>query len=224
MTTLTTLPSSPLAGRLPVGLGGWLVGGERTSSLFRLSDVSTAAKLVLHAAPAGELAERLNVALGRVESFEDGLVVAGLLPGQWLVLGAGDSGDLAARLVSIASAESISVVDVTDGRFLVRLTGPQAPLTLARLCAVDLGDRGFPNGSAATTLVAGVRTTVLRDDLFAEDLANLYEPIKGEIASYLLCGDRSQARWFVDTVLEAGTSLGLEFEGAAAYRSARSEL
>ena len=215
------LPVSPLVGRSAVVHGGWLVGAETTNAPFRLSDASSTAKLMLHAAPAGELAKRLNVVVGHVEFFDDGLVVAGLVPGKWLVLGSTDSADLAERLVSIATEESSTVVDVTDGQFLVRLTGLPAPLTLARLCAIDLGDRGFPNGFGdddvgrrrAHNGPAGrpFRRRPGGAEHARRGRALLLPPVRGSVTGSLARGRHRCA----------GRPLGLEFEGGAAYRSGR---
>jgi heterotetrameric sarcosine oxidase gamma subunit len=52
---------------------------------------------------------------------------------------------------------------------------------LERVCAIDLSDSMTPNGAAARTLVAGVATELIRDDVAAEP-------------SYLLLMSRSFAR------------------------------
>jgi heterotetrameric sarcosine oxidase gamma subunit len=205
---------SPLAGPDPVPWQGWLVSPATAEGGFRLADLSPATKLVLHAAPAGALAQRLDVSPGSAEVFDDGLVVAGLVPGQWLVLSNDEPAGLADQLLTLAVEESCTVVDITHGRYLLRLTGAPAPLVLARLCATDLGDRTFPHGRVVTAMVAGARTIVVRDDV-----------VNGvEACSYLLCGDRSQAVFMTETLLELAGPLGLEFEGASAYRSHRSDI
>ena len=213
-------PAGRPVSRCPSRLAGRRRDHERAVSGKRRERHGQA---VLHAAPAGELASRLNVALGHVEFFEDGLVVACVLPGQWLVLGSADSADLVERLVSIATDEASTVVDVTDGRFLVRLTGVPAPLTLARLCSVDLGDRSFPTGSATTTLWPEYERRSCVTTWSSPTSPGLQSPAELRSAPISLRGP-IQARVLVASLLDAGESLGLEFEGGAAYRSGRTEL
>lgn len=107
-----------------------------------------------------------SVPLGRARHHGGSLVFT-VSPGEWLVIGdRPDAGD---------------VVDMTHGRAAFRLTGATARSVLERVCALDLGDSMTPDGAAARTLVAGVATELIRDDVAGEP-------------SYLLLMSRSFAR------------------------------
>jgi heterotetrameric sarcosine oxidase gamma subunit len=74
-------------------------------------------------------------------------------PGQWLaVSGSQDIAvSLAAELGGIAA-----VTDQSDGRAMLRISGPRARDVLAKGCAVDLHSRVFRTGDAALTAIAYV--------------------------------------------------------------------
>lgn len=173
---MTAGPREPFLSAVPparppeaVELDGWLVSARPAQSPLRLIDCSPVAKLVVQAAPAGVVAEQLAVPVGRTELFEDGLLAACTAPGEWLVLCPGDPTPFLSGLRSSAGDEATAVLDVTQGRTLLRLTGTDAGQLLGELCEVDLSDRSFPVGSATYAPLAGVRTGILRDDLFADE-------------------------------------------------------
>lgn len=107
-----------------------------------------------------------GVELGCGGRFGDSLAFS-VSPGEWIVLG--DRPDVG------------QAVDITHLRAAMRLTGPGARALLARVCALDLSDAMTPDQAAARTLVAGVATELVRDD------------VEGE-PSYLLLMSRSFAR------------------------------
>ncbi len=134
--------------------------GERVGDLgaARLTDES--------AAPKWRIWEDLwPVPLGRSQQVEDGLVFS-ISPGEWMVVG---------------GPPPAGAVDLTHVRAMFRLTGPGARTILEHVCALDLSDPITPDRAAARTLVAGVATELVRDD------------IRGEL-SYLLLLSRSFAR------------------------------
>lgn len=104
-------------------------------------------------------------------------------PGEWTVLG--------------PAPEQETVVDLTHVRVMFRLAGAHATELLAKICALDLGDEMFPNGSAARTLVAGVATELVREDQDGEP-------------SFLLLPSRSFGRYMNSVLLDAGQEFGLE--------------
>ncbi|HXV71629.1 MAG TPA: hypothetical protein VEB69_09525 [Acidimicrobiia bacterium] len=102
-------------------------------------------------------------------------------PGEWTVLSTRPEGD---------------VVDLTHVRCMFRLTGDRAAELLNRICALDLSDGMFPTGAAGRTLVAGVVTELVRDDI--ED-----------VPSYLILPSSSFGRYLWGTIEDAGTGLDL---------------
>lgn len=120
-----------------------------------------------------------EVALGTARHQGGSLVVA-VSPGEWMVIGDKPNVD--------------DVVDMTHVRAALRLTGAGARSLLEHVCSLDLSDSMTPNGAAARTLVAGVATELIRDD------------VTGEL-SYLLLMSRSFARSVWER-LEAAPSRG----------------
>jgi heterotetrameric sarcosine oxidase gamma subunit len=226
----------------PQADGGWLVSARSTDADLRLVDCSPVIKVLVQAPPAGLLADHLEVPFGRAELFEDGFLTVSAAPGEWLLLCPTDPRELLGRLGEIAPAQPMGVVDVTHGRTLLRLSGHDAAAVLAPLTALDLSERTFPSGAATAAAVAGVRATIVRDDLFADE-AGLSPPTsqaasegagadaapgadqagdeRPDIPSYLLCCDRSTGRYVYEQLLEVGGRLGLAEEGYVHYRARR---
>jgi heterotetrameric sarcosine oxidase gamma subunit len=196
----------------------WAVSGRRSTGALTLTDASPLAKVAVRADPDGELAQALGVRFGRTSRRTDALdsvgtdvLVVGSGPGEWLALGA-PGRQLAlteqlrgllerpGRVSGAASAELVTVVDLTHGRALMRLTGPAAAELLGRECAVDLTDAACPDGSALRTAVAGLATDVIRDDWDGT-------------SSYLLHCERSSGQYLFDSLLDAGTELGVDVDG-----------
>jgi heterotetrameric sarcosine oxidase gamma subunit len=107
-----------------------------------------------------------EVALGTARHQGGSLIVA-VAPGEWMVVG--DKPNVA------------EVIDMTHVRAAIRLTGVGARALLECVCALDLSESMTPDGAAARTLVAGVATELIRDDVAGEP-------------SYLLLMSRSFAR------------------------------
>src|SRR5688500_6842871 len=100
-------------------------------------------KVLVHAPPTGAVADRLGVAFGRARRDDDGTLLTRVRPAQWLLFGdAGRGADVVQRWESAAgdAGEFVSVLDVTAGRTVLRLTGDAAPELLAKICALDLED------------------------------------------------------------------------------------
>jgi sarcosine oxidase subunit alpha len=145
------------------------------------------------------MAAALGTRFGATTREPDGSLVIGAGPGEWLVLGAPDTGDKQLdRLRGLATetGEFTSVVDLTHGRALVRLTGARAADLLATVCAIDLADDITPDGAALRTHVAGIVTDLVRDD-------------RDAAPSYLLHCERSSGQSLWDALLDAGTEFGI---------------
>lgn len=178
---------------------GWEVGDHRATAALTLADASVTAKLTVRATPSGPMAEALGTRFGRTVRDGDRLIV-GSGPGEWLVVAAySDAAKVAAWLTEQGTAdpEPVSVVDVSHGRALMRLTGTRAADVLAKLCAVDLSDAIVPDGGAFRSSVAKLVTDVVRDDADGT-------------RSYLLHCERSSGRYLWGCVLDAGAEYGIE--------------
>jgi heterotetrameric sarcosine oxidase gamma subunit len=192
---------------------GWEVSTARSDAPLTVTDCTPLAKVHVRAPWNGAMAKALGVPFGRAARDGTGLVV-GSGPGEWLVLApAGEAGAVVSRMERTAAEsapqEFVSVVDLTHGRALVRVTGPHAADLLARLCPIDLADDMTPDGSALRSSVAGVATDLIRHDLPA-GAAYL-------LPSYLLHCERSSGRYLHDSLLAAGQSLGIGVDGFAGH-------
>jgi heterotetrameric sarcosine oxidase gamma subunit len=128
-------------------------------------------------------------------------------PGEWLVLappGAAAAAAVGGWLDTVAAdsapEEFVSVVDLTHGRALMRITGPDAAELMARLCGADLHDDMAPDGAALRAPVAGVATDIIRDD-------------RAGVPSYLLHCERSSGQYLFGALVSAGESLGIGVDG-----------
>lgn len=84
---------------------------------------------------------------------ENGLALIGTAPGQWLAVAEGPSGHALLESLSTALAGLASIVDQSDGKAVLEMSGPLARDALAKGCALDLHPSVFLPGSAATTPV-----------------------------------------------------------------------
>ena len=195
---------SPIAPAPPVvRTDGWEVSGARATGELTLTDCSPLTKLQVRAPVGGQAAAALGVRFGRAARDAAGTLVAGSGPGEWLLLAApGRAADPSLDAIAAqAPGESVTWVDQTHGRALVRLSGQHGPSLLARLCGIDLSDDFTPDGAAFRTSVAALATDVIRDDL------------PGSIRSYLLHCERSSGQYLFDAMLRAGAEFGIEIDG-----------
>ena len=199
---------SPIAPAPPVRVeAGWEVSGCRSDAALTIADCTPLAKVHLRAPWNGAMAKALGVPFGRAARDPDGpWLVVGSGPGEWLVLAppgaaaAAVAGWLATMAADSAGEEFVSVVDLTHGRALVRVTGLDAAELLARLCGADLHDDMAPDGAALRAPVAGVATDIIRDD-------------RAGVPSYLLHCERSSGQYLFGALVSAGESLGIGVDG-----------
>jgi heterotetrameric sarcosine oxidase gamma subunit len=201
---------SPIAPAPPVRVeAGWEVSGGRSEAALTITDCTPLAKVHLRAPWNGAMAKALGVPFGRADrdaaSPEGGWLVVGSGPGEWHVLAppgaAAAVADWLATVAADAAAdEFVSTTDLTHGRALVRVTGPDAAGLLARLCGTDLEDDMAPDGAALRSAVAGVATDIIRDDQAA-------------VPSYLLHCERSSGQYLFGALVSAGESLGIGVDG-----------
>lgn len=190
---------SPLtcAGRTFV-VDGWEYSTGAESGPVVIADRSALAKVHVRAEATAEVISALGTRFGRAAWIADRLLI-GSGPGEWLVLGAaGQARTIAVeveKMLGEADSGLVTVVDLTHGRALMRVSGTQTMSLLRRVTAVDLDDRLVPNGSALRTSVAAVVTDMIRDD-------------QGGHASFLLHCERSSGQYLQQALLAAGAELG----------------
>jgi heterotetrameric sarcosine oxidase gamma subunit len=171
---------------------GWEISSTVAGPLT-LVDLSRLGKFSVRAVP-GSAPSTLPAPWTSSRAADGRLVTAAAI-GEWLVLtpsGAGAGID--------EGGEILSVVDVTHGRALLRLTGAGARGVLAKLCAIDLADSVTPDGTSCRSFVGSIVVDVVRDD------------VKGT-PSYLLHSERSAGRSLLHSLQDAGSAAGLVYAG-----------
>lgn len=211
MSESAPLARSPIAVAPPaVVQAGWEVSGARSAAPLRLVDHTPLAKVTVRAAPDGAVAERLGVAFGRTRRDEHQTLIIGSGPGEWLLLAASGTAAAVRDRVDTDDHESlVSVLDITHGRALIRLTGELGDRVLGKVCAIDFADRVTPDGSAFRSSVAKLTTDVVRDDVDG-------------VRSYLLHCERSSGQYLYDALLDAGREFDLEPDGFVELEGASS--
>jgi heterotetrameric sarcosine oxidase gamma subunit len=185
---------------------GWDVSVLGSSAALRLADRTPLTKVLVRAGPGGRLAARLGVPFGRARPDRHGTLVVGSGVGEWLLLAPPDSVSTVTGRLDTRDDDMHSIVDVTHGRALMRLSGADASRVLGKVCAVDLADTVTPHGAAFRSSVAKVATDVIRDDLPGTDAPE---------QSYLLHCERSLGQYLFDALLDAGREFGIEVAGFA---------
>jgi heterotetrameric sarcosine oxidase gamma subunit len=215
------LSRSPIAPAPPVRVeAGWEVSGSRSDAPLTITDCTALAKIHLRAPWNGAMAKALGVPFGRADRGSAGSggddppepprnprdwLVVGSGPGEWHVLAPPGAAAAVTDWLGTVAADSapeefVSAVDLTHGRALMRITGPDAADLLARLCGADLEDDMAPDGAALRSAVAGVATDIIRDD-------------RAGVPSYLLHCERSSGQYLFGALVSAGESLGIGVDG-----------
>lgn len=145
-----TLPeTSPAAGLLPQSMGRMTLTEWAQMPITWVGLLSTDV-----VAASGDLQAQIGAALpapGQSLPCTGGHILwAGM--GQALIMGA--------ALSSVAGA---SVVDQSDAWCALRLSGPDAPAIMARLCPLDLGFDQFEEGVVARSLIGHMNGIIWRD-------------------------------------------------------------
>lgn len=200
-TPVARSPLAPASGGDTVVVDGWeFVHGDVDGPVL-VADCSALAKVHVRTIATAAVIDALGTRFGRA-AWAGSRLVVGSGPDEWLVLGApGTAGEIAREVgdrVRGVAEGMVTVLDLTHGRALMRVSGPETLSLLRRVTAVDLDDRLTPDGSALRTSVARVATDVIRDD--HDD-----EP------SYLLHCERSSGRYLQQSMLDAGSDLGVVF-------------
>ena len=202
----TPIARGPVAPTAPVEVvEGWEVSTRRSTAALQLADLTWLAKVAVKADANGAFSTRHPTAFGSARRLSADVLEIGSDPGGWLTIGpVGGAAELVERLtVEVADAgELVSVIDLTHGRVLLRLSGENSDAVLAKICAIDLADMVTPNLSAFRSSVAKLVTDVVRDDL-----------VDGT-RSYLLHCERSSGQHLFNCVVDAGAEFGIDIAGS----------
>jgi sarcosine oxidase subunit gamma len=83
-------------------------------------------------------------------------------PGEWLVVSETLAAESLVRDLSMLDAERVSFVEQSDGRALLRISGPSVRRILAKCVAVDLHPSAFAEGRSANMLCCHVSANLAR--------------------------------------------------------------
>ena len=204
MSEMIPVARSPISPAPPVTVEhGWEVSARRTNADLRIMDCTPLAKVLVLASMDGGVARALGVSFGRAARDEHDALVVGSGPGEWLLLAPpGTATEVADRIEAVPDDGLVSVVDVTHGRTLMRISGARTPDLLAKVCAIDFSEEVTPDGAAFRSSVAKLVTDVVRDD-------------ESGVRSYLLHCERSSGQYLFDALLDAGDEFGIEIDGFA---------
>lgn len=136
-----------------------------------IRDDLAVAGIAAFADKAGEVAARLNARFGialpdraHQVTGQGGVVLQWAGPGQWLVMAPSEMvADLEADVADVLAGVA-AVVDHTDSRAILRVSGPSARDVLAKLVVIDLHPRSFTTGDVAITHAAHVGITIVLVD------------------------------------------------------------
>ena len=205
------LARSPITPLDPVERLGWQISARRSTAELTLSDETPLAKILVRGPFAGATREALGTRFGRAQRGERAgadVLVVGSGPGEWLVIGPSGTADLLREHLQEVTAETdefTSVLDLTHGRALLRISGRRSSDALRKLCGIDLHDSTTPDGAALRTSVAGLATDLVRDD-------------GPDGPSYLLHCERSSGQYLFDALLDAGAEFGIAVTGLEEHR------
>jgi sarcosine oxidase subunit alpha len=184
-------------------IADWEVDARHSRAPLTISDHTPLAKIGVRGPEKGGIATALGTRFGRAARDISGSLVVGSGPGEWLVLGDPGSQDKLlpqTRHLADETGEFASVIDLTHGRAMIRLTGEDCAGLLAKVSGIDQSDGVIPDGAALRTSVANLVTDVVRVD-------------HNHLPSYLLHCERSSGQYLFDSLLDAGREFGIEIDG-----------
>lgn len=98
----------------------------------------------------------LDLPIGPQRIEKNGYALIGLGPDQWLAMGYEENSAVIFDKLEKASRDYAAIVDQSDARAIIRVSGPNARKALAKGVSVDLDPSVFHTNCSATTFVAGL--------------------------------------------------------------------
>ncbi len=160
-----------------------------------VADAASTTKVQVRAAADTAAAAALGVSYGRSRRRPDGTLVCGTRPDEWTIYGA--AGQAAAISATVPTDGFVTVIDITHGRAMLRISGSNATSALNKICNLDLGDELTPNGAVFSASVGSVGCDLVRDD-------------RGGQTSFLIGCERSFGRFLFIAVVDACTEFGVQ--------------
>jgi heterotetrameric sarcosine oxidase gamma subunit len=159
---------SPFAGLLKPGRHGAQGGAAGVSVSERaglaLCVISAGANKVSEVAAKMASVTGLDLPMGSERISKNGFALIGTAPGQWLAVAESKETRALPAMLGVALKGHATVVDLSDGKAVLRISGPRARDALAEGCSLDLHPRVFKPGNAATTPVALIDCVIWQVD------------------------------------------------------------
>ncbi len=159
-----------------------------------LADAYATTKVQVRAGAATAAAAALGVSYGSSNRIASGDLVCGTRPDEWTIYGEpGRSGAISA---SVPTEGFVTVIDITHGRAMLRISGANATSALSKVCNLDLSGELTPNGAVFSGSLGSVGCDWVRDD-------------QGGQTSFLIGCERSFGKFLFIAVADACTEFGL---------------
>ena len=159
-----------------------------------MRDSTSTTKIQIRAASNTAAASMLDTAYGSSRRFSDRVLVCGTRPEEWTVYGSSE--EVLAFVANIPRDGFVTVIDITHGRALLRITGSKATSVLNKICNMDLSEELTPDGAVFSASVGNVSCDLTRNDQTAE-------------TSFLISCERSFGKFLFIAVADASTEFGL---------------
>ncbi len=159
-----------------------------------LEDISDCTKVLVRAGRGTAAGVHLKVTYGRSRRRRDGTLICGSRPDEWTLLAGPGQG--AAVVGSVSDEGFVSIVDISHGRAMLRISGSDSVDVLAKVCNVDLADDMTPDGAVFSGSVAKVTCDLVRDDRDAG-------------RSYLISCERSFGGYLFAAMADACAEFGI---------------
>lgn len=155
----TFLPKHPLDGRVATDTG------------IRAVDHLEIVREIAAATVIAVAGEETSVAAGLASAGNVAVRFVG--PGEWLVLSETDTAEDLQRNLAMLLSDTAHVVDQSDGRVVLRLSGPNVRRILAKGIAIDLHPSVFAVGASANVLCGHLSVNLARTDDNAFELIGM---------------------------------------------------
>ncbi len=159
-----------------------------------VADAASTTKVQVRAGADTAAAAELGVAYGRSQRRTDGALVCGTRPDEWTIYAS--AGQASAIASTIPTEGFVTVIDITHGRAMLRISGPNATAALNKICNLDLSDELTPDGAVFSASVGNVGCDLVRDD-------------EGGQTSFLIGCERSFGKFLFIAMADACTEFGL---------------
>ena len=159
-----------------------------------LADVYATTKVQVRAGASTAAATFLGGSYGSSTRNTDGDLVCGTRPDEWTIYGA--PGRSEAIAASVPTEGFVTVIDITHGRAMLRISGVNATAALSKICNLDLSHELTPNGAVFSGSLGAVGCDWVRDDQDGQ-------------TSFLISCERSFGKFLFIAVADACAEFGL---------------